>query len=78
MARTSETNEEEIIEILENEYTTIIYRFFEVSLNDETKEYVNTIDEAEQIVEKIKQEFNAEELELDLKLQKNIHLILMK
>ena len=38
LARTSETNEEEIIEILENEYTTITYRFFEVSLNDETKE----------------------------------------
>lgn len=68
LARTSETNEEEILEILENKYTTITYRFFEVSLNDETKEYVNTIDEAEQIVEKIKQDFNQEELELDLKI----------
>ena len=68
LARTSTTNEKEILEILENKYTTITYRFFEVSLNDETKEYVNTLDEAEQIVEKIKQDFNEEELELDLKI----------
>ena len=68
VTRTSKTNDDEIIQTIENNYTTTTYKFFEVSLNDETKEYVNTIEEAEQIVEKIKQEFNAEELDLDLKI----------
>lgn len=68
VTRTSKTNDDEIIQTIENNYTTTTYKFFEVSLNDETKEYVNTLEEAEQIVEKIKQEFNAEELDLDLKI----------
>ena len=66
--RTEETDETQIIETLKNDYTTKIYKFYEVALNNETKEYVETIEEAEEIVNKIKEEFNTEDLDIDIKI----------
>lgn len=51
-----ETNEEEIAHIL-SENTTTLYRVYALTINDEEKSYVNTLDEAEQIVNEMKQEY---------------------
>lgn len=61
-------NDAETIEKLKKDDTTITYKFYEVSLNDEAKEFVDTLDEANQVVQKIKEEFDEQEIELDLKI----------
>ena len=58
------TNEQEISEILE-ENTDITYKYYEIALNNNTIEYVNTIEEAEELVNKVK-ENNGEELDLSI------------
>ena len=58
------TNEQEISEILE-ENTDITYKYYEIALNNNTIEYVNTIQEAEELVNKVK-ENNGEELDLSI------------
>lgn len=64
LRRNTKTNEEEIIKKLKNEYTTITYKYYVVSLNDENRAYVDTIEEAEKIINNLKQEFNDEDLNL--------------
>ena len=59
-------NEDEIIEILNEKDTNITYKYYEVALNNETKANVNTIEEAQEIVNKIKSEFDGDDLELNL------------
>ena len=66
--RGNNLNEAEIIENLKNENTLITYKYYEVALNDETKAYVDTLEEAEQIVNSIKDEFDGDDLELDLSI----------
>ena len=61
-------NEHEILEKLINENTVITYKFYEVALNNETKGVVNSIEEAEEIVTKIKEEFDGDDLELNLQI----------
>ena len=68
LARSSTLNEAEIIENLKNENTLITYKYYEVALNNETKAYVDSLEEAEQIVDDIKDEFDGEDLELDLQI----------
>ena len=58
------TNEQEISEILE-ENTDITYKYYEIALNNNTIEYVNTIEEAEELVNKVKED-NEEELDLSI------------
>ena len=58
------TNEQEIREILE-ENTDITYKYYEIALNNNTIEYVNTIEEAEELVNKVKED-NEEELDLSI------------
>ena len=53
---------------MKNENTLITYKYYEVALNNETKAYVDTIEEAEQIVNSIKDEFDGDDLELDLQI----------
>lgn len=52
----SETNEQQLLENIK-EKADITYRTYAVSLNDENKAYVNTIEEAETLVEQIKEEY---------------------
>ncbi len=66
--RTSQTSENEIITALENKYTTKVYKFYEVALNNQPKEYVETLEEAEKIVNEIEEQFNTDELEIDIKI----------
>ena len=68
LTRTTGSNEEEIIEQLKTNYTIITYQYYEVALNNETKSYVNTLEEAEELVNQIKTEFNGEDLELNLQI----------
>ena len=63
--RDTQTQETQILERLKNEYTTITYKYYIVALNDENKAYVDTLEEAEEIVNKIKSEYE----EYDLNLQ---------
>ncbi len=63
--RTLETNEEEVASKLE-ENLIITYKYYEIVLNDEKIELVNTIEEAEQVVNQIKEENSEEELNLTI------------
>lgn len=63
--RNTETNEEEILEKLKLD-AKITYKYYVVALDDENRAYVDTIEEAEEVVNKIKQEFNEEELNLQI------------
>ena len=59
-------DEDGILEKLKNQYTTITYKYFIVALNDENKAYVDTLDEAEEVVNKIKSEYQDDELNLQI------------
>lgn len=65
MSKQQETNEDEVIEQLKNN-AEITYKYFAVTLDDQVKSYVESIEEASKIVEDIKNEY---EKELDLNLQ---------
>ena len=66
--RSKETNENEIIEKLaENSITT--YKFYTVALNNKTKAHVDTIEEAEEVVNEIKSEYKGEGLERDITIE---------
>ncbi len=68
LKRTSNLNEDEVIEKLKTSDTVITYKYYEVALNNETKTYVKTLEEAEKIVNEIKEEFSNDNLELDLQI----------
>jgi murein DD-endopeptidase MepM/ murein hydrolase activator NlpD len=65
LARTKNTDEEEIKNIIKNE-TTVTYKYYEITLNNETLEMANTLEEAKDLVEVIKDEHSEEELELSI------------
>ena len=67
-SRKIDTSENNIIQILKDDYTTKVYKFYEVAVNNETKEYVETLEEAEEIVNKINEEYNTEEIEVDIQI----------
>lgn len=62
-----ETNEEEIL-LAVKESTNITYRSFAIKLDGEVKETVKTFEEAESIVNQIKDEYQ-QDLELDLSIE---------
>ena len=53
----NQTDEDEIISIL-SQNTTTTYRVYAITINDETKTYVNTLEEAENIVTEMKNEYS--------------------
>jgi len=55
--RTEKTNENEIINDLK-ENAEITYKYYAVTFNNDIKGYLNTLEEAEQLVEEIKKENN--------------------
>lgn len=55
ISRKQQTNEEELIKTLKESAETT-YKYYAVSFNNETKAYVNTMEEAEQLVAEIKNE----------------------
>ena len=66
MSRSQETNEDAIIAKLKED-TSITYKYFAVTLDDQVKSCVNTLDEAKKVVEDIKTA-NASEIELNLQV----------
>ena len=70
--RTLETNEEEVLDKIE-ENTTVTYKYYEIAVDDTVLEKVNTIDEAEEVVNEIKvdneEKINKEGLVLNIKEQ---------
>ena len=66
--RKIETNDNEIIEKMRKENISITYNYYEVALGYEVKAIVNTLGEAEKIVEDIKEEFKDENFELDIQI----------
>ena len=63
--RNLETNEEEVASKLEKNLV-ITYKYYEIALNEEGIEKVNTIDEAEEVVNQIKEDNNEEDLNLTI------------
>lgn len=55
VSRSQNTNEEEIVNILKED-SEITYKYYAVTFNNDIKGYVNTLEEAEQLVAEIKQE----------------------
>ena len=53
--RTLKTNNDEIIETVQED-VTITYKYYDIALNNETLDSVNTIEEAEDLVNKINEE----------------------
>lgn len=60
-----ETNEKEIAQNIQ-ENVVVTYKYYEIALNNETIEKVDTTEEAEELVNHIKEEKNEEELELSI------------
>ena len=57
VSRTENTNEDELIQSLK-ESAEITYKYYAVTFNNEVKGYLNTLEEAEQLVADIKSEHN--------------------
>ena len=70
VSRTQETNEEEIMLALK-ENAKIMYKYYAVILNNETVGLVDNIEEAEQAVNKIKQDNKNKTIKLDLVVTQN-------
>lgn len=69
--RSIDTNEKEIIAKLQ-ENAIISYKYYEVALSEKEKTYVNTQEEAEEIIEKINNTTSEKDIELDVKVNEII------
>ncbi|MGN1326789.1 MAG: M23 family metallopeptidase [Clostridia bacterium] len=56
LSNTEATDENKVAEIL-SENTTTLYKVYALTINDEAKTYVNTLEEAENIIEEMKSEY---------------------
>ena len=61
------TNEEEIAKNVVQEDIVITYKYYEIALNDKIIDSVNTIEEAEEVINTVKEE-NVEEFDLNLNI----------
>lgn len=64
---TMQTNEEEVLLKVKNS-SIITYRMFAIKLNGETKEYVESLEKAENVVSSIKEEYE-NEIDVDLTIE---------
>ena len=69
--RSIDTNEKEIIAKLQ-ENAIISYKYYEVALSEKEKTYVNTQEEAEEVIEKINNTTLEKNIELDVKVNEII------
>lgn len=63
--RTIETKEEEIVATVEQD-VDITYKYYEIALNNESIDSVDTIEEAEELVNQVKEENQEQELDLSI------------
>ena len=68
VSKSEETNEEKIFDILKSNLK-ITYQVFAITLDGENKGFTNTLEEAEIVVNKIKEEYN-KDLELNIGINK--------
>lgn len=68
--RNTTTNEEEIIANIRNDII-ITYKYYEIALSEDVIEKVNTLEEAEEIINLIKEENNTLDLTIDEKYTQN-------
>ena len=66
LKRTKNLNESEVIEKLKTSNTVITYKYYEVALNNETKTCVKSLEDAQEVVSEIKEEFSGEDLDLQI------------
>ena len=66
--RSQETNENEIMEILVDS-SIKTYKYYQVALNDNAVASLENLEEAEEVVNKIKEEYDGEDLELNLQVK---------
>lgn len=66
--RNSKTNEQDIIENFKTGNRVVTYKYYQISLNNETNKCVATLEEAEQVVNEIKEEYDGDGLELNLQI----------
>ena len=65
VSRTENTEEKEVIQELKEE-TTVTYKYYEIAVQENVVEKVNTSEEAEELVNEIKEENNSEEIDLSI------------
>lgn len=63
--RTIETKEQELIDTIKQD-VTITYKYYEIALNNEQIISVDTMEEAEELVDKVKEENQEKELDLSI------------
>lgn len=63
--RTMETEEEKIVETAKQS-VIVTYKYYDIALSNQTIDSVNTIEEAEQLVNQLKQENQGQELDLSI------------
>ena len=63
--RTVNTNEEEIASNVKDD-VVVTYKYYDIAIQNQAVESVNTLEEAEQVVEKIKEQNQSEELDLSI------------
>lgn len=63
--RTLKTNEEQIVNNIQEDIL-ITYKYYDIALNNKTVESVNSLEEAEDLVNKVKEENKDEELDLSI------------
>ena len=63
--RNQNTNENEILNKLDEE-AVITYKFYAVNVNGKNKAYVDTIEEAEEVVKELKKEHKNDDIDLDI------------
>ena len=65
VSRTENTEEKEVVQELKEE-TTITYKYYEIAIQENVVEKVDTSEEAEELVNEIKEENNSEEINLSI------------
>ena len=65
VSRTENTEEKEVVQELKEE-TIVTYKYYEIAVQENVVEKVNTSEEAEELVNEIKQENNSEEVGLSI------------
>ena len=68
LSRNAESNEQEIIEEFKTENKVVTYKYYQVSLNNETNKNVATLEEAEQVVNEIKNDYEGDGLDINLQI----------
>ena len=63
--RSLKTDEDKIVEAIQNDLQ-VVYKYYEINFNQEVVDLVNTLEEAEQIVNKIKEENIGKDLKLTI------------